>query len=415
MTDVVMSSAAWSAMLATTRRTKARADAIAALLTAGGSLDLYSGATLASLSGATLIRTITVGAWSVGSVQSDGRYPLIPGAFTDAGAGSGTPTVAVFKDSGGDEVLRCTAGVGEGVFRLVEPLAGGTPISRGSFVLLLATDDLPPAPEPEEPPTIDYVETMIADMALYHDGPSDVLESLQGWGSGANWPTSFVLPSSWTAPYGIMWFHVMEDSQNISAGDLARPWRVPGPYTGNQAPNTRIQMRNLQLWYLSMSDVWTLAAHRAAPGSTMYPNNWAEGVDIGNVTWRDESGNGGGASVRDIGRGTYESHNWHSFSSAAPLPPNKGLATAVLGRKILDNTSGADDRAYCRMLAAACGDWYRDASVVSGPKLMGENTTVMGIARLKYVTNNWQLFAWYDNVRLTPSQIRNNPPPFIGV
>jgi len=260
-----------------------------------------------------------------------------------------------------------------------------------------------------------YVDTMVADMGLFHDGPSDVLEQLQGWGSGANYPTSFKLPSSWTAPYGIMWFHVMEDSENISAGDLARPWRVPGPYTGNQAPNTRIQMRDLQLWYLSMSDVWTLAAHREAPGSTMYPNNWNEGVDISNTTLRSESGNGGGASVRDIGRGTYESHNWHSFTGAAALPPNKGLATAVIGRKILDNTSGADDRASCRMLAAACGDWYRDASVVSGPKIMGQNTTVMGIARLKYLTNDWQIFAWYSNDKLGEAAIRANPPPFIGL
>lgn len=145
MTDVVLSADAWTALLATTRRTKQRADAFAALLPAGGSLKLYDGETL--------LRTITVGAWTVGTVRSDGKYPLVPGAFTDGASGSGTPDLAVFCDDVGDEVCRMPAGVGSGVFQLSAPLVASTAIGPGSFVLMIDSDDRPPdVPPPSDPP-----------------------------------------------------------------------------------------------------------------------------------------------------------------------------------------------------------------------------------------------------------------------
>jgi len=36
----------------------------------------------------------------------------------------------------------------------------------------------------------------------------------------------------------------------------------------------------------------------------------------------------------------------------------------------------------------------------------------MGFGRLKYVTNEWQMFGWTN---LSEAQIRANPPPFIGL
>jgi hypothetical protein len=36
----------------------------------------------------------------------------------------------------------------------------------------------------------------------------------------------------------------------------------------------------------------------------------------------------------------------------------------------------------------------------------------MGFSRLKYVTNDWQLFGWTS---LTEAQLRANPPPVFGL
>ena len=408
MSDIVLAAATWTALLATARRTKARADAFAALLPVNSTIELHDGSGL--------IRAITTGAWTVGSVQSDGRYPIRPGTFTDPETGTGTPTLAIVKDELGVEVCRMTAGVNEGVFRLGAAIEVSTPITGGTFVLLFATDDIPVAPPPEEPVVEDYVETLIADMALFHDGPCDVLEFINGWGSGAFPPDSYPMPAGWT--HGLMWFHIMEDTENISGTDAARAWRVAGPYTGNLAPNTRIQCRDLQLWYLDLGGVWRLHGHNPRPGAYMPPISWGnESTALNNATWRDETNNGGGASLRDIGRLAYESHVWHAFTSPQTLPAHLGLASAFVGRKILDNPDGADDRVASRILGAGAGDYYENQSVADGsvPKTVGGNVRPMGYARMKYFSNDWQLFGFYSIRTLTAAQIRGNPPPFIGV
>lgn len=575
----------WTARLAQPARTKARADATAAAMGVG---------TLELKSGGTVLRTITVAAWTVGAVQSDGRYPLRPGAFTDPETGAGTPDTAVFKDADGDWMIELTAGVGSGEFRLANALTEIEPISRGVFVVLDSTDDIPV--QPPDPPvegrivaagsssidlwsTIqsdfsqltvietgvsgsttttllanvetlitqynptgvllyigendisgavaastvaanieaiceaiwddiplakifvmsikpsplrwswwstmqtangllqtycdtdsrltyidvstallsggvpnsvyylsdnlhlssagyqvwtsiirpvlyaafdvstvsDYVGTLIDDMRLFHDGPSDVLAVIPSWGSGAFLPEFYARPSGWTD--GLFWFHVMEDTSSLSSTDAARGWLVPGPYTGNGAPNTRIQARDLQLWYLDMSDVWRLHGHAVRPGSYMPPNSW--GAEVGaksNATWRDETSNGGGASVRDIGRGDYEDHTWHAFTSPKTLPAHKGLASCFFARRILDNTDGEDDRSSCRILGACAGDYYIDAATsAGGQKVVGVTVRPMGYSRFKYMTNSWRMFGFYSKGALTEAQIRANPPPFIGV
>ena len=269
-------------------------------------------------------------------------------------------------------------------------------------------------PEEPEPPAGNYVDTLIGDMTLFHDGPCDVLEVIAGWGPGMILPVSKSMPSGWTHVLG--WFHVMEDTQNISQTNLDRPWRVAGPYTGNTAPNSRVQCKDLQFWYLDMNNVWRLHGRRQSPGGTVYPIDWSLNSPTYATTWRDESSNGGGSSLRDLGRLAYEGYTWHSYTSPQPLPAHRALAACFFGRLILDNPNGADDRASCRILGACAGDYYMDAwTAGDGPEITGVNVRDAGWSRLKYFTNDWQLFAFYTSHSLTQAQLRANPPPFIGV
>lgn len=262
-----------------------------------------------------------------------------------------------------------------------------------------------------------YVDTMIDDMVLFHDAPCDVLQAISGWGSGANYPEGYSRPPSWTAAYGIKWFHIMEDcpSNLLSPGDQAKPWRVPGPYTGNTSTNTRVQCRDLQIWFLLPNGTWFLHGHATTPGSTMYPITWNESSgQLNNNTWRSESG--GGASIRVLGYGTYENYVWHSFTSPRELPTSYlAIATAFYGRLILDDEGGTDDRANAHILAAGSGDYYRDSGVLSSPKQTGVNTEPMGYGRLKYVTNDWQLFSFWSRNTIAADELRLNPPPLIGL
>ena len=265
-------------------------------------------------------------------------------------------------------------------------------------------------PSPATTSASNWVDTLVDDMKLFHDGPTAVLESLPGWGSGASWPEATPRPSGWQ--YAIPWTHTMEDTSHVNGNGY--PWRVPGPYTGNQAPNTRVQQRDIQMWWLLSNGQWVLGTHNPRPGKVMYPLHWAEGTEkSGTDIWRDETGNGGGASMRSIGLDAYAKHLWHAWASPHLIPANAiGAATAYFSRLILDNPGGPDDRRQARILSAGAGDWYKDQATLTSPKVQGQNVYYMGFGRLKYVTNEWQMFGWTS---LSEAQIRANPPPFIGL
>ena len=258
-------------------------------------------------------------------------------------------------------------------------------------------------------------------MSLFHDGPSDVLKFYSGWGSGAYYPEAYTKPTGWTN--GLMWFHITEDCvpDLLSAADRVRPWRNPGPYTGNTSTNTRVQCRDLQLWFLLPNGTWYLHGHTVTPGSYMPPISWGnETGALTNSTWRAETvENGGGGSIKSIGYGQYEDHVWHSFTSPAqPLPTSYlGIASCFYGRLILDDPGGVDDRANAHILGAGAGDYYENQAVANGtvPKTVGGNVNPMGYSRFKYFTNDWQLFGFYSNNTLSQAAFRANPPPIIGL
>jgi hypothetical protein len=262
-----------------------------------------------------------------------------------------------------------------------------------------------------EPATAaNLVDTIVADMKLFHDGPSAVLESLPGWGSGASWPEATPRPSGWQ--FAIPWTHVMADTSSPNGNGY--PWRVPGPYTGNQGYNTRVQQRDVQMWWLLSDGRWVLGSHNNALEPVMYPLHWAEGTEAyATDVLRNESGNGGGVSMRSIGREGYARHLWHAWAAPHRVPDNAlGAVTVFFARKILDNPAGPDDRAQVRLMAAGAGDWYRDQATLTTPKVQGQNVLYMGFSRLKYITNDWQVFGWTS---LSEAQLRANPPPVIGL
>lgn len=412
MTQVVLAESAWPVVHATPRRSKARADAIAGLLPDGGHLELWEGTSL--------LRTIDVAAWSVGPVQADGKYPLIPGAFTDPGTGAGNPDWAVFTDDDEEEVLRVPIGVGPGKLQLPGgALVESEQINRGVFVLLYQTDDLPP-PDPEppppdpEPPVGNWIDVVVSDMELFHDAPARTLQYIPGWGSGWEEPTWTPKPAGWLSV--LTWGVIMADynAGNSPNGD----WRVPGPYTGNQAPNTRAQVRDIQIWWLLSNGQWVLGRHNVTPGGYMYLTSWAGEATSSENAFRDETGNGGGRSARYINMNgpfppahQFDAYHWHFWSSRTDVPANiVGFCSAYFARKILDNPSGADDRANARLLAQCAGDWWRSSTALYAGYHV--NNWETGFNRFKYLSNDWQLIAHHS---LTSAQIRANPPPLIGL
>lgn len=110
---------------------QSRAQAIATLFASGGTIDFLDASE-------TLIRTISCGPWAVGTAVGS-KYPIAPGAFTDAALGSGVPASAVFKSGAGTEVFRCSCGTAPANFyRLAANVAAGVPIIRGASAFLVS-------------------------------------------------------------------------------------------------------------------------------------------------------------------------------------------------------------------------------------------------------------------------------------
>jgi hypothetical protein len=260
------------------------------------------------------------------------------------------------------------------------------------------------------------VDTIISDMALFHDNPCAVLETLPGWGSGASSPESVPAPATWT--HCIPWTHIMREARGgyLQPQDVNRPWRLPIGGIGNTAGNTRVQQAHIQMWWLLVNGTWVLSSYNPKPGAVAYPYNWSEYEFIDAFQfWRDEAI---GTSMADLGASNFD-RLWHAFGSAVPIPANAiGCVTAYYARKIKDNDAGVDDRDDARILGGGAGDWYRSAATADGSdgaKIGGVNVSYMGFSRLKYITNDWQLFAWYTTNTLTQAQLRANPPPLVGL
>lgn len=294
----------------------------------------------------------------------------------------------------------------------VIPAAGVVPgkVVDSNVIPVPAAVPVKPEAAPAAAAGTDWIDTLVGDMRLFHDGPSAALGSTADGGLGAGWPEARPRPSGWA--HARARTHTMADMAHASGGD--HPWRVPGPYTGNQAPNTRVQQRDIQIWWLLSDGKWVLGSHHARPSDLMLPLDQAGGTEkAGTDIWRDESANGGGASMRSIGREGYARHMWREASGSSPVPANAvGAVGAFFSRLILDDPNGPDDRDKAHVLSACAGDWLAERASLDAREPQRQNALRMGFGRLKYVTRQWQLFGWTN---LSEAQIRANPPPLIGL
>ena len=270
----------------------------------------------------------------------------------------------------------------------------------------------PPPPPPE--PVIDVPAVITADMTLFHDGPSRTLQWIPTWGSNWGYPESYAKPDGWTTVGA--WGVIMADYNG--AGTPPEPWRVAGPYSGNQGGNTRAQVRDMQWWWLLANGTWERGSYNEAPGGYMYHSSWAGEEYTNENAFRLEPAYGGGRSARYINMNgpnppayQFDEWLWHFFGSRMTVPANYvGYVSAYFARKTLDNLSGVDDRASARLLADAAGDWWITADAQWAGN--GVNNQPTGYNRFKYLSNDWQLVA---HSPLSEAQLLANPPPLIGV
>lgn len=225
-----------------------------------------------------------------------------------------------------------------------------------------------------------------SDVGAPNDAPPD------GVPSGYSWYHSAAQPG-WGNNPRTDW-HSMTAWGQLYAAEGWRP---------EQAPNTRVQIKNIETWVLSKSThQWTAVQMAEKVDGSAFASNFGNNGNSG-VTVKDESSRGGGTSVT-AGNG----FNYHFWTSRADIDPNDiaGMYTKFQSRLILDNPNGADDRAQSRYIASAGADYWRsrDADWAAD----WSNSGGVGGGRFKFVTNDWQNFSMQT---LSADELLKNPPP----
>lgn len=228
------------------------------------------------------------------------------------------------------------------------------------------------------------LEDIINDMTLAHEGrPHGVPESYN-WAKnprrGAQQP-----PDGWTA--AIAWGQLYE-------------W-----IEGNPAVNTRVQIRDMEMLYLSASDgQWHQLQKSLRVSGAAYVEDFA-----GDVNKPADIRSEADGSISVTAGGGYNFHFWPSLGRVQ-FPQNdvEGCFVTVQCRLILDDPAGVDDRAQARYLMSVGGDWWESMTAVWDDWKTNQD---MGIGRFRFITPEWK---GYNMITLPTDKVRENPPPFAG-
>jgi hypothetical protein len=224
------------------------------------------------------------------------------------------------------------------------------------------------------------IDDVIGDITLPHEGLPHGASHFD-WGkkprAGAKNP-----PAGWTA--AIAWGQLYE-------------W-----IGGNPATNTRVQIRDLQMYYLSKTDnKWHELQKSLLVEGAAYREDFAGDVNIPADIRKEPDG-----SISVTAGGGFNFHFWPK-SGRVLIPKDDVLAcfVTVQCRLILNDLNGFDDRDSARYLMSVGGDWWQSMTA------QWDNWTTnadMGIGRFRFVTKEWQ---GHNLITLSPEETLQNPPP----
>jgi hypothetical protein len=224
------------------------------------------------------------------------------------------------------------------------------------------------------------IDDVIGDITLPHEGLPHGASHFD-WGkkprAGAKNP-----PAGWTA--AIAWGQLYE-------------W-----IGGNSATNTRVQIRDLKMYYLSKTDnKWHELQKSLLVEGAAYREDFADDESKPANIRKEPDG-----SISVTAGDGYNFHFWPK-SGRVLIPKDDVLAcfVTVQCRLILNDLNGFDDRDSARYLMSVGGDWWQSMTA------QWDNWTTnadMGIGRFRFVTKEWQ---GHNLITLSPEETLQNPPP----
>ena len=229
------------------------------------------------------------------------------------------------------------------------------------------------------------LDEIIGDMTLPHEGLPHGVPSSFDWYSkprkGAPEPGP-----GWTA--AIAWGQVYE-------------WAG-----GNPATNTRIQIKDLAMYYLSKKDnKWHLLQSSVRVSGANYVENFAGDVNKPANIRIEKDG-----SISTTCGGGYNFHFWPNTGRITiPVNDVAGCFVTVKARLIVNDATKPDDRDKAKYMMSVGGDWWLS---LTAPWDNWKTNWDIGIGRFRFIKSEWKSFNMYS---VPNDTIRKNPPPFVGI
>lgn len=226
---------------------------------------------------------------------------------------------------------------------------------------------------------------IIGDVSLPHEGKPHGVPEHWDWACAPRAGLA-APPENWTA--AIAWGQLYE-------------WKE-----GNPATNTRVQIKDLEMYYLSKTDSnWHLLQEALLVEGAAYREDFANDENKP----ADQRLEPDGSLSVTAGNG-YNFHFWpNSGRTEFPVNDVLGCFVTVKARLIVDKPAELDDRSAARYLMGVGGDWWESLNSV------WDNWTTnadMGIGRFRFVSSEWKS---YNMISIPLDMVERFPPPFISI
>jgi hypothetical protein len=211
------------------------------------------------------------------------------------------------------------------------------------------------------------------------------------------------------APHGVPLSFGWANGPVVTMGNNPQGWRaitswgaVYVPANGNPATNTRVNIRNMQTYFLlKSSGKWLLLQNTSAPTGAAYREDFSGDFNKPADIRLEPDGT--------ISATAGEGFNFHFYpKTRASINPNDlgGILVVLQARLIVGDRSKPDDRSSARYLCGSGADYYPD--LTGGWPGNASFNPGVAIGKLKFVKPQWRLFAM---TTLRKAQLQQNPPP----
>lgn len=212
-------------------------------------------------------------------------------------------------------------------------------------------------------------------------------------------------------PMGVPTSTNWRECPRISYGNNPKNFKAVLPWgqlyissEGNHSVNTRVQIQNLYVYYLSKAKKrWILWTGSKDVEGNYYVEDYQNDTHISKVNF--VKGYDGSVSVKLIPNYNYQ---FWSTKGRAEINPSDidGVWAYCEARLINEDSTKPDDKEKAKYILSIGADYWLDKNVLWDASW--SNNGDVAIGRFKYVTKQWRAFNMHT---LSKEQIIKSPPP----